>query len=189
MGNSFVKEDKNYSDDEIISRFKSNDFDCIQVLIDKYMPLVINYAKSFNVSPIETEELIAEGIVSVFTAVKSYDPEKSKFSTFVSLCIKRAMLDQIKTSTRAKRIPSDMITDIDSVEIEGFDSPEEILIDKENLEEFKSNISSFLSETELSVLKLYLEGNTYSDISDKLNISLKSVDNALSRVRNKLKDK
>ena len=189
MGNSFVKESENYSDNEIISRFKSNDFDCIQLLIDKYMPLVINYARSFDVSPIETEELIAEGVVSIFSAVKSYDPEKSKFSTFVSVCIKRAMLDWIKTSNRAKRIPSEMITDIDDVEIKGFDSPEEILIDKESLEEFKSNIFSFLSETELSVLKLYLEGNTYSDISDKLGISLKSVDNALTRVRNKLKDK
>ncbi|MBR3300118.1 MAG: sigma-70 family RNA polymerase sigma factor, partial [Clostridia bacterium] len=96
MGISFVEENKILSDDEIISRFRANDFDCIQLLIDRYMPLVLSTAKSFDVSSIEAEELIAEGVFAIFSAVKKYDPEKSKFSTFVSLCIKSAMTDQLR---------------------------------------------------------------------------------------------
>ena len=187
MRNSFVEENKKMSDDEIISRFRSNDFDSIQLIIDRYMPLVVSTAKSFNVSPFETEEIIAEGFLAVFKAVKNYDSKKSKFSTFVSLCVRRAMADEIKSSSRAKRIPSDMIDSISDIDLEGTESPEDIVIDRENLIAFKENLSSFLSRTELSVLSLFLEGNSYTDISEKLSISQKSVDNALSRVRNKLK--
>lgn len=189
MGISFVEENKILSDDEIISHFRANDFDCIQLLIDRYMPLVLSTAKSFDVSSIEAEELIAEGVFAIFSAVKKYDPEKSKFSTFVSLCIKSAMTDQLRSARRAKRIPSDLILNLDDVEIESPHTPEAIVIDKESFVELKDNIFSSLSETELSVLSLYLEGNTYSDISDKLDISLKAVDNALTRVRNKIKNK
>lgn len=189
MGNSFVEERELLSDNEIISRFAANDYDCIQIIIDRYMPLVVSTAKSFGASSIETEELIAEGVLAIFKAVKSYDPEKSRFSTFVSLCVKRAMTDELKSSRAAKRIPDEMLTPISDVEIEGDGSPEDIVIGRENLLEFKENISSFLSETELSVLSLYLEGATYADISEKLSISLKAVDNALTRVRNKLKEK
>ena len=189
MGISFVEEIENLSDDEIISRFRADDFDCIQILIDRYMPLVLSTAKSFGVSSIETEELIAEGVLAIFKAVKSFDGEKSKFSTFVAVCIKRAMSDQVKSAQRAKRIPTDMITTLNDIDVGESESPEEIIIGKENLAEFKDSIFSFLSPTELSVLSLYLEGNTYGDISDKLDISLKAVDNALTRVRNKIKNK
>ena len=187
MGNKFIEEGKNLSDNEIISRICENDYSCVQVLIDRYMPVVVSSAKVYSVSPLENEELISEGVLAIFKAAKSFDPEKAKFSTFVTLCIKRAMSDEIKSALRSKRIPQSMISSIDGMEIESGDSPEDIVISRENLNEFKDIIKKELSDTELKVLSLFLEGKTYADISEELNISLKSVDNALSRVRNKLR--
>ena len=188
MGISFVEESKKMSDNDIIAELSESNYDNLQVLIDRYMPLIVKTAKSFGTSSIETEELIAEGIVSVFSAVKSFDETKSKFSTFVSLCIKRAMLDEIKSSSRAKRIPDCMLTPIDEAELYNNESAEEAYINKESFDTFKNDIVSDLSENELKVLSLYLDGNTYADISDKLCISLKAVDNALARVRKKIRN-
>jgi len=184
---NFVEEGKEMSDDEIISRIKDNNFEYLQPLIDKYMPLIISTAKSFENSGVETEDLIAEGIVTVFSAVKSYDAKKSKFSTFLSVCLKRAMITQTKSLSAQKRIPGNLISSIDDVELKGENSPEDIFIDKESYNSFKENILEELSNMELKVLNLFLEGNSYAEISQKLSISPKSVDNSLNRIRNKIK--
>jgi len=188
MGNNFVEENKEMSDTEVISRIRTGDYEYLQVLIDRYMPLIISTAKSFEDSDFEVEDLIAEGIVTVFSAVKAYDENKSKFSTFLSVCLKRGMISEIKASSAQKRIPESMITSIDDIEVKGGENPEDVYIDKESYASFKENIVSGLSPLEYKVLEAFLEGDTYADISEKLNISLKSVDNSLKRIRNKIKN-
>ena len=187
MGISFVEESKNMSDNEIISRINEGRYEYLQVLIDRYMPLILSKAKAFGGFGIEIDDLIAEGIMGVFSAVKSFDTEKSKFSTFVSLCIERAMLAEIRTASRKRQIPSNMITYINDLELESGDNPEDIYINKESFCSLKENIVSGLSDMENKVFELFLDGNSYSDIAEKLGVSVKSVDNSLSRIRNKIK--
>ncbi len=186
MGISFVEENKILSDNDIISKLLPDNYEYLQVIIDRYMPLVISTAKSFDGFGVDTEDLIAEGVLAIFSAVKVFDSSKAKFSTFVSVCIKRAMLTQIKSATAQKRIPESMITSVDELQIDG-DNPEDIIIDKENYDSFLNSLTASLSELEYKVLSLFLDGNTYADISNKLDISLKSVDNSLKRVREKIR--
>ena len=187
MGISFVEESKKMSDNEIISRINEGKYEYLQILIDRYMPLILSKAKTFGDFGVDIDDLIAEGIMGVFSAVKSFDTEKSKFSTFVSLCIERAMAGLIRKASRKKQIPSNMITSIYDVELESNDNPEDIYINKESFDSLKENIISGLSDMESKVLSLFLEGNTYSEIALKLGISAKSVDNSLLRIRNKIK--
>ena len=187
MGISFVEESENMSDNEIISRINEGRYEYLQILIDRYMPLILSKAKSLGGFGIEIDDLIAEGIMGVFSAVKSFDNDKSKFSTFVSLCIERAMLGEIRTASRKRQIPSNLITSINDLELESNDNPEEIYINKESFCSLKENIVSGLSDMENKVLELFLDGNTYSDIAEKLGVSVKSVDNSLLRIRNKIK--
>ena len=187
MGISFVEESKNLSDNEIISRINEGKYEFLQVLIDRYMPLILSKAKFLGGSGVEIDDLIAEGIMGVFSAVKSFDAGKSKFSTFVSLCVERAMLGEIRTASSKKQIPGNMITSIYDVELESGENPEDIYINKESFRSLKENIVSGLSDMENKVLSLFLEGNTYSEIAEKLGVSVKSVDNSLLRIRNKIK--
>ncbi|MCQ2455419.1 MAG: sigma-70 family RNA polymerase sigma factor [Clostridia bacterium] len=187
MGINFVEKSENLSDNEIISKISNGKYEYLQVLTDRYMPLIIKKAKSFEGQGIETDDLIAEGFMGIFSAVKMFDERLSKFSTFVSVCIERAMISAVRTVGRKKRIPPDMLMPIEDVDLAGDENPEDIYINKESYNSLKENIFSELSEMEYNVLSLFLEGNTYADISEKLGISLKSVDNSLSRIRNKIK--
>ncbi len=187
MGISFVDKDNNLSDNEIISEIKKGEYQYLGFLIDKYMPLILKNAKDFE-GYLEKEDLVSEGISALFSAVTAFDGEKSKFSTFLALCVKRAMLTASKASFAKKRIPSELISSLEDVELVCNETPEDIYIDKENFDIIKKNIASELSELEYNVLSLLLDGNTYADIAEKLNISLKSVDNSLYRIRTKLKE-
>lgn len=187
MGISFVEESQKMSDNEIISEILKGRYEYLHVLIERYMPLIKKTAKSFEGYGAYNDDLIAEGVLAVFSAVKSFDESKASFFTFVSLCIKRSMLSEIKSATSPKKIPENMLMPIDDVRVEASETPEEAYINKENLNSLKTTIFAELSDLEYKVLSLFLDGNTYADISDKLGISLKSVDNSLNRIRNKLK--
>ncbi len=176
------------SDVEIISEILSGKYEFLQILIDRYMPLIINTAVSYEGFGVETEELIADGVLSIFSAVKTYDSNVSAFSTFASVCIKRSMLSEIRAVSAKKRIPKEMITSIDDVDIESPENPEDIYIRKESYNSLKDDVFAELSSLECKVLSLFVEGASYSEIGDKLGISVKTVDNALTRIRNKLKN-
>ena len=122
-------------------------------------------------------------------AVKNFDGERSSFSTFAALCIKRSVLASLKQSRRRKDIPDGLLSPIDEVEITDPNSPEKIFFDKESYKNLTDSIRLELSGLEYSVLQLFLEGNKYIDIAKRLSISEKSVNNALLRIRKKLKNK
>ncbi len=188
MGNSFVEEDKKLSDKEIISEILSGRYEYFSILIDRYMPTVILSARSFENCGVDIDELISEGTLAVFSAVRTYNSELSSFGTFAGLCIKRAMLSQIRSASAKKRIPEDLITPIDDVVLENPETPEDIYIKKESYDILKENVFSGLSMLECSVLTLFLDGVAYSEIAHKLKIPVKSVDNAMTRIRNKVKN-
>ena len=175
------------SDNEIIALISSGKYENLQILINRYMPYIIKTANGYANAGCEAEDLIAEGVLAVFNAVKVYDSTKSKFSTFVTLCISRAMLSQLKLASANKRIPDKLLSPLEEAKDLAMPNPEQAYIDKESYESFKESIFSSLSQLEYKVLCAFLSGESYSEIAERLGITVKAVDNSLTRIRNKIK--
>ena len=188
MSIDFVENYEKMSDEEIIAQINNGDFELLQIIISRYLP-IIHYYVNLYCSDMEREDAVQEATYAVYSAVKNFDLEKSSFSTFASLCIKRSVLSTHKQSTRRKIIPDELLSPIDEAEITDSNSPEKIFFEKESYKNLTNSIKLELSGLEYSVLQLFLEGNKYIDIAKRLSISEKSVNNALLRIRKKLKNK
>ena len=187
MRNTFVENNKNLSDGEIISKINSGDYELLQVIIERYYPVILSCVRKYCPEAYR-EDAIQEANLALYSAVKNFNGEKSSFSTFATLCIKRAVISVLKKTKRSKNIPDELIDPIDEYEnIADGNNPETIFFEREAYESLAETIRLELSTLEYEVLQLYLSGESYSYISEKLGISLKSVGNALSRIRKKLK--
>ena len=187
MRNIFVENHKNLSDDDIIARISDGDYELLQVMIERYYPLILNTVQKYCPKNYK-EDAIQEATLALYSAIKGYDSSKSSFSTFAALCIKRSVISVLKSSKRQKNIPDELIDSIEEYEnLTDANSPEKIFFDRVDYKDLKDIIKLELSKLEYEVLQLYLVGDKYSDIAVKLGISEKSVNNALTRIRKKLK--
>ena len=178
---------QNLSDEEMVSLINNGDFVYFSTLIAGIMPHIVATASKWqNLIP-DTEDLIEEGVLAVFTAVKSYDFKSASFKTFAKLCVDRAIGAKVKAASAEKRIPNTLVTSIDGMEIPHDITPEDIFINREESSDFTASLKDNLSQLELNVLYLFLQGLGYSQIAEKLGVTVKSVDSALQRIRNKLK--
>lgn len=182
----------NLDDIDLINRIKEGDTDSLDILIRKYMGLIRSQVrKSFLVGGDE-EDLLQEGLLALINAVKLYDPSKNKsFSSYVTLCVHSRIIDTIRKATRGKhKILNDAFSLFDDETsfnpITTID-PLNNYLEKEKLQNFYKKLNIILNPLQNKLLKLYFEGYTYSEISDKLNISTKKVDNTLNTIKNKLK--
>ena len=176
------------TDNELVLFINNGEYKYLQLLINRYMPYVIRVASHYKIGGFDTEDFIQEGLLAIFSAVKTYDAQKASFKTFVTLCINRAMSSALSRASGAgKHIPDGLISSIDEVELLDVNNPENILIEKENFSDFEHTIRKNLSDFEYQVLCEFLSGKSYADIATSLSVSAKSVDNALKRVRQKIK--
>lgn len=190
MQKNFLDASEKFSDNELVDFVNQGKYNYLQVLINRYMPYVISVASKYKVSGFDTEDFIQEGIMAIFSAVKKFDGEKASFKTFVCICINRAIASALSRAVgNAKHIPEGMITPIDEIELELTDmsNPESILIEKESFNDLEHTIKSELSDFEYKVLCEFLNGKSYTDIAQSLSVTAKSVDNALRRIRSKIK--
>ncbi len=177
-----------YSDEELVALINKCEYAYFQLLIDRYMPYIISLASRYSAGGLDTDDFIQEGVVAIFSAVKAFDGEKASFKTFVKLCIKRAMYSAVlRTAGLTKHVPDDLILPIDDVCVADANSPETILIAKESYTDLENNIKEQLSNLEYQVLSEFLMGKSYAQIADTLSVSIKTVDNALKRIRQKIK--
>lgn len=188
MSIDFVENYENMSDEEIVALINGGEFELLQLVIARYLPRIHHYVGLYCAES-EREDAVQEATYALYSAVKNFDGEKSSFSTFATLCIKRSVMASLKQSKRRKNIPDELLSPIDEVEITDSNSPEKIFFDKESYKTLTDSIRLELSGLEYSVLELFLEGDRYIDIAKKLSISEKSVNNALLRIRRKLKNK
>lgn len=157
-------------------------------LIAEYIPVIRAKAYNFKSGAMERDDLISEGFLGLLNAIRSYDPEKGAFSSFANACISNKMKTAI-TSTAAKAFSSLSLDDIKAEEItDGNLGTEELIIIKEQNNEMSKLIDELLSEREKEVFYLYLSKYSYAQISKKMGISVKSVDNAISRAKAKLRN-
>lgn len=188
MGNTFVEDSIILSDNELVTRICSGEYRYLEVLTLRYLPIIRKIAEKSRCNGCDTDDLIQEGTISLYSAVSSYKPGNASFHTFAVLCITRGIGNAAKRCRSQKHIPDRLICPIDETDVEDISSsPEKIVIDRENYRAFTDEIRLGLSRLEYNVLNEYLKGISYSDISRKLGISEKSVDNALKRIRRKLK--
>ncbi len=192
-----------YTDEELILRLRDGDSAVTDFIMDKYKNLVRSKAKAMYILGADNEDLIQEGMIGLFKAVRDYDTGRdASFYTFAELCITRQIYTAIQASGRQKHIPLNTYIslysangDRDTSESELIhtipagrgNDPEELVIEKEKLEVLEQIIDSELSIFEKAVLDLYLTGMSYSQIAAVLGKDVKSTDNALTRTKSKIR--
>ena len=187
MYDTFVKNGKNLSDELLARKINSGELEYLHELIKKYLPTVRFYANAFASHESEKEDLIQEGIIALYSAVRSYKKDKASFATYATLCIKRAMIGENRMKSRKKHIPAELCDSLEEAEVfVGAQSAENVYLEKESYNDLTKNIALELSEFEYKVLSSFLAGEAYADIACNYNVSVKSVDNALKRIRTKL---
>lgn len=188
---------KELKDEELIRLYREDDAAAMSELIMRYKPLVKNRARLFYLEGGDREDLLQEGMIGLFKAVKEFDCQKeASFATFARICITRQMLSAIEAAGRKKHIflnESLSLEQLDEVQLADragvADGPEKIFFEQENIKQLIASINKKLSPMEKRVLELYISGMDYIEIADTMNKSVKSIDNALQRIRNKMKNK
>ncbi|MDN4606548.1 RNA polymerase sporulation sigma factor SigH [Sporosarcina sp. F6_3S_P_2] len=196
-----IKDFTKLSDEELIVRIQEGGTDALDFLITKYQPFVKMKARSYFMTGGDREDIIQEGMIGLYKAIRDFRMDRlSSFRAFAELCITRQIITAIKTATRQKHIPLNTSVSLDKpvydedsdrtlLDVIGgsvLDDPEDLIIHKEDFIQMEGEINKVLSELEKQVLSLYLEGQSYQEISDELNRQVKSVDNALQRIKRKL---
>ncbi len=175
------------SDEELIARLRAGETAIEDYLMEKYKGLVRQKARAMFLIGGDTDDLIQEGMIGLFKAVRDFQTDKeASFATFARVCIDRQIYSAIQNSNRQKHQPLNSYVSLNqelSVE-----NPESIIIDQETTEDLRKRISDYLSPMENKVLDLYLKGKGYVEIGGILNKSPKSVDNALQRIRSKIRE-
>ena len=180
--------DSNLSDEELIRMLRDGSDTAVTELILRYLPLIRHKAAGYRLPGMERDDLVQEGLLGLLKAISLYDGNKSSFATFASLCVSGSMVTAAKSARSQMNLPLANYVPLsdDELPISG-DNPEQRLATREQVEELLQWISTSLSSFEQQVLKLYLTGHPYNAIADLLSTSPKAVDNALQRVRRKLR--
>ena len=186
MRKIIVENNQVMSDEEAVKLINEGEYNLLPVIIEHYMTVIVSTAKGYLSAPY-VDDAVQEATIALYNAIKTYDPQRSAFSTFASLCIKRAVIAFARKNGAQKNIPDELLSSLEDSEISDNSTPEALFIEKEDYNTLTESIKVELSEMEYEVLQLFLAGMTYCDIAKSLNISEKSVDNALSRIRKKLK--
>ena len=201
--NIFSINENNYTqmtDEKLIENVKQEDQTALNCLIERYNDLVTMKANKFFMVGAEKEDMIQEGMIGLYKAIKSFDTEKqNSFKTFANMCVERQLITAVKNSNRQKHIPlnssvslnsaayedNEDMDKMDVLDIKMMNDPSDIIADREYFENMESKIKENLSSFELQVLKEYEKGKSYAAIAEKLNSKVKSVDTAIQRIRKK----
>ncbi len=187
-------------DDDLVMFVRNGDSAALEFLINKYKNFVRAKARSYFLIGADHEDIVQEGMIGLYKAVRDFNGDKlSSFKAFAELCITRQIITAIKTATRQKHIPLNSYVSLDKpLYDEESDrtlldvicgtrvtDPEELLINQEEFEDIELKMGELLSDLERQVLMLYLDGRSYQEISVDLKRHVKSIDNALQRVKRK----
>ena len=193
------------SDEELIVLYRDGEEDAASFLMNKYKNLVRKKAGSMYILGADRDDLIQEGMIGLFKAIRDYDMGRDvNFYTFADLCVSRQMYTAVQASNRQKHLPLNTYISFYSQSLnseEGKDeyslmntlpsekekNPEDMMIEQENVEQIESAILKELSEFEKQVFELHLTGMTYTEIAKVLGRDEKSTDNALQRMKTKIK--
>lgn len=189
------------TDEQIVKLAQASDGMALEYLLNKYKNFVRSKARSYFLIGADHEDIVQEGMIGLYKAIRDFKEEKlTSFRAFAELCITRQIITAIKTATRQKHIPLNSYVSLNKpiyddesdrtlldVITEGWVSnPEDMLINQEDIGAIEGRIGEMLSSLEKQALARYLEGKSYQEISDEMGRHVKSIDNALQRVKRKL---
>jgi RNA polymerase sporulation-specific sigma factor len=188
-------------DEKIVEYARDGNSEALEYLIDKYRHFVRAKARSYFLIGADREDIIQEGMIGLYKAIRDFRLDKlSSFRAFAELCITRQIITAIKTATRQKHIPLNSYvslnkpiydedsdrTLLDVISGSKITDPEELVISREEFDDIEEKIGELLSSLEWNVLMSYLDGKSYQEIAVELDRHVKSIDNALQRVKRKL---
>ncbi|MGN1300095.1 MAG: RNA polymerase sporulation sigma factor SigH [Clostridia bacterium] len=193
----------NMSDEELLEAIKKDDTQALDFLICKYKDLVNSKVNKYFIIGAEKEDIIQEGLIGLYKAIKDYKMDKqNSFKSFANLCIERQLITAIKSSNRRKHMPLNSYLSLnmtayenedgnnetqvmDVLETNIIEDPLDTITKKEYMSNVESVIDNSLSDFEKKVLNRYIQGESYVKIAEKLDAPVKSVDNAIQRIRKK----
>jgi RNA polymerase sporulation-specific sigma factor len=189
------------SDEELVESVHAGDSEALEYLIEKYRNFVKAKARSYFLIGADREDIVQEGMIGLYKSIRDFRGDKlSSFKAFAELCITRQIITAIKTATRQKHIPLNSYVSLDKpiyddesdrtlldvICCSRVSDPEELMIHKEEFNGLEDKMTELLSDLERRVLMLYLDGRSYQEIAVDLDRHVKSIDNALQRVKRKL---
>src|SRR5438874_9495284 len=190
------------SDDDLVARFHGGDTDALNVLLERYRRFARAKSRGYFLVGADSDDIEQEGMIGLYKAARDFRPDRqSSFRAFAELCITRQVITAIKTATRQKHQPLNGYVSISGVR--GGDDPSERsvedllhdhhvgdpadeIISAERMDAMRESMAEMLSGLEVDVLRLYVEGKSYQEISEHLGRHVKSIDNALQRIKRKL---
>lgn len=188
-------------DDDLVVLAREGDKQALQVLLDRYVSYARVKAKTYFLVGADREDIVQEGMIGLYKAIRDYDTSRTgSFRSFAELCITRQVISAIKGATRHKHAPLNSYVSlhghagdeegerqlVEFVSTACVMDPLEQVVASEQLAQIRSFLAEILSELEVEVLRLYLEGRSYEDIADRLERRSKAIDNALQRIKRKL---
>ena len=205
MNNNYInKYTENYSnikDEDLIRKIKSGDNNALDYLLKKYQEVVNMKVSRYFIIGAEKEDIIQEGLIGLYKAIKSFDPEKqNSFKSFANLCIERQLITAIKSSNRQKHMPLNSYLSLNMSAYDDYDDdtsiydifdaniiedPLDTITKKEYYKSVENIKEKSLSTFEKNVLNELVNGSSYTAIAQKLDSPVKSVDNAIQRIRKK----
>ncbi len=200
MDISSEKSFASFSDEDLVALAQKGNDKALDHLLGKYFVYVRTKSLSYYIAGADRDDIIQEGMIGLFKAVRDFSSERGvTFKTFADVCVTRQILTAVKNASRQKHAPlnfyvslnksvTDNEEDSTLADILGHSknaNPEDILIEKENADTLGTEMHRLLSDFELQVLSLYLQGKSYADIGTEIGKAPKSVDNALQRIKKK----
>ncbi|MGP4072836.1 RNA polymerase sporulation sigma factor SigH [Piscibacillus sp. B03] len=188
-------------DEKVVEFVHDGNVQALDYLINKYRSFVRAKARTYFLIGADREDIVQEGMIGLYKAIRDFQSDKlSSFKAFAELCVTRQIITAIKTATRQKHIPLNSYVSLDKpiydeesdrtlldvIAEHDTSDPEKLLVDREKFIDMEDKMEELLSELEREVLHLYLDGQSYQEISLQLNRHVKSIDNALQRVKRKL---
>jgi RNA polymerase sporulation-specific sigma factor len=196
------KQQRELEDLQLVMRARNGDGNALDALIRRYHGFVRLKASSYFLAGGDAEDLIQEGLIGLYKAVRDFSPEKSSFRSFAELCVTRQIITAIKTATRFKHAPLNTYVSFshtpagqeseadctlgDALPGPSVDDPSVCVISTEELQSLVFTLGTGLSKLEADALKLYLEGESYETMAERLGCDTKTIDNALQRVKRKV---
>jgi len=187
-------------DEEVVALAQKGDGDALVFLLNKYKNFVRSKARSYFLIGADHEDIVQEGMIGLYKSIRDFQPTRlASFRSFAELCVKRQIITAIKAATRQKHVPLNSYVSLNKPlydeesdrtlldVIEGrVTNPEDLYISKEDLKNIQAQMDQLLSDLEKQVLEAFMDGKSYQEIAEMLGRHVKSIDNALQRVKRKL---
>ncbi len=189
-------------DDDLVARFQGGHELAVQVLLDRYRRFARAKARGYFLVGADSDDIEQEGLIGLYKAARDYRPDRqASFRAFAELCITRQVITAVKTATRQKHQPLNQYVSIsgvrgsddpgerhveDLLEDHYVSDPADTVVSNERMDGMRTSMAEMLSGLEVDVLRLYVEGKSYNEIGDQLGRHVKSIDNALQRIKRKL---